>query len=301
MSETIIKALIESLKQGPLTNEEADKIILSKKSIPNEEALRKRRVRYLDKLKSLGLAIELDGKFCWYTYENLYETYDDYYSRIQHSTLLIPGLEELARIRKGTSHAQPFESLDPLDLKIITSCAREHIQSYAETYHSLRNFEAKEKEENDKKLTLETRIIKKLDEKLGRPIDPFEGMKLPRFVGRNIASLISSKLIYEEFGFSLDLVLNGEEILANNKSTLIAKGSDMLLDLERFIGEQIHDVNNISSARQIRQITLDENKYYEKVQNEIRTLIIGIKGGEPIRGKCKLCPKILIKKKRNLE
>ncbi len=88
------KRIFSELKEKPSTKQEIVHDIESL-GVPGDSA-RKRVERYLEEFQQLGLVVEKEGKFFWYSYSGLYETIKDSENKVTHSKQLIPALKALA-------------------------------------------------------------------------------------------------------------------------------------------------------------------------------------------------------------
>jgi hypothetical protein len=297
MTNKVYAALIEALKQGGLTEEDVRKIIISNTESLTEDALRKRRKRYLTQLKERGLIKERDGKYFWYIYPNLFENIEDLNTKLKHSSQLIPGLEALAGLRgDGIRLAEPHEEyVNPFNLKILSKCAEEHLGHYKEVYSLLNDCRAKNKEYKKLQEELEGALREKLRKEFGEPMDEIDGQRVASFVGKIIPQVIFADLIWGSFS---DLELRGEDIRAHGQAggIVVAKGSHLFKNLKEFFKRETEDKSNVKAAELIRE---SEGKYgnvRKRLEVNIRELMIRIRGGEPLKGRCDTCPEILIKK-----
>jgi len=297
MSNKVYKALIEALKQGGLTESNVNHIIISNTKSLKEDTLRKRRKRALDKLKELGLIEERDGKYFWYIYLNIFENFEDLNTKLNHSSQLIPGLEALAGLRgDGIRLAEPHEEyVNPFDLKILSKCAEEHLRHYKEVYSLLKDCREKNKEYKKLQEELEGALREKLRKEFGESRDEIDGQRVASFVGKIIPQLIYANLIY---GSSSDLELRGEDIRAHGQAggIVVAKGSQLFENLKEFFKRETEDKSNVKAAELIRESEGIYRNVRKRLEANIRELMIRIRGGEPLKGRCDTCPEVLIKK-----
>lgn len=294
MSEDVLKAVIEALKKKCLMKEEVELIIIEKKSNIKKDALRKRRGRCLEKLKTLGLVQQRGEKYCWYIYPNLFKNLKNHNIKWEHSRLLIPALRELAGLRVNRIHlAAPHEEyVDPYEMEILTECAKEHLLLYKDIYSLLEDSMNKNNNYHRLKEQLEDNLKGKLRRIFGEPMDAIKGSLEPSFVGKNIPFIIYHNLMY---GSSISLDLMGEDIRAFGQAAggyVVAKGSQLFEKLKDFIKRETEDQSNIIAAKQVLKSERDWTKSHNKLKDEIRKLIIRIKGGETLRGECKTCPRV---------
>ena len=186
--------------------------------------------------------------------------------------------------------------IDPSDLEILTKCVEDHLRypEHEDIYRLLKNTRNVAEEELRLKKQLESSLLKELKNDFGEKIYYFKGKKPEIYVGSNISSLISNYLIFDSGDYSLELIIQGDEIKAHHGVITIAKGRALLMNLNNYIENQINNFNNINLAKRIKILSAKRYGLKKEIEKEARILILKIQSGEPLHGRCDACPEVIV-------
>lgn len=283
------KVISKALQRRCLSKKEILEILKNKYPDRSYEALIKARKRALDSLIRLELVEGGDEKYCWYVYPNIFNSRGDYISKLEHSRQLIPGLLGLI----GVSNQ---EYIHPIDLEIKIECAKEHLQhtEYKHVDKILEDIRNTSKKRKKLKEELETLIIEDMKDMFSGLIYEYKGKIPDTFISTHIPSLVCNHLIYGNSGVNLDISIRDNEIYINQGSISIAKGNINKDNLKKFLKKQAKDTHNKNIAVKIEELVIKENEDKYKLEQEVRFIIQLIRGGTPLHGICKSCPKFHI-------
>lgn len=285
-----MRSLVNALKDKCHSKEELICILWDNFRNKSREALRKRCARYLRKLQGLGLVEKRGDKYCWYIYINDFKDREDGDTKLLHSHKLISALRRIAEIiwpRYVVAPQKEYVSAE--DMEILEKCAEDHLRAYPEIWRFLEDSKRiREKVERER-----GRFCANLMEKLRKEFEKepiVESNKASRyqsFVKNNIPLLIYTHIVY---GSPTALRLEGEKIWFGDR--LVAEGSHLSNSIREFIKRETEDEFNIEAARRIKKIEEDAFIPQQKLQQEIRKLVLRIESGEPLLGGCEICPKL---------
>jgi hypothetical protein len=280
------RALIQALQERPQSKGKLKNILKgAQKEDLSDDAIRKKLERALGEFGELGLVEERDNKYCWYIYTNVSKGHEDYTAKLEHSRLLILGLERLAGFAANEN---------PEDIVILVSCAESHLMAYPEIWGQLRDYrEANESANRAREMFIDdigAKMGKELNEQL---MDPDKASRLQSFVGSTIPSSIYALMRYRS---TPSYKIDGDEMWLGG-SVLVARGMHLFPKIREFIENEIKDEVNLKVVEDIKVIESKSLNLQLQLQQEIRKLIIKIKSGEPLASACDTCPKVLFSPK----
>lgn len=280
------KALIRALQEEPQSKAELKDVLKgTQKGGISDDAIRKKLERALGELGELGLVEERDTKYCWYIYTNVPKDNEYYPAKLEHSRLLILGLERLAGL---AAHENPE------DIVILANCAESHLMAYPGIWGQLRDYRvAIESANRAREMFIDdlgAKMGKELNEQL---MDPDKAPRLQSFVGSTIPSSIYALMRYRS---TPSYKIDGDEMWLGG-SVLVARGTHLFPKIREFIESEIKDKANLKAVEDIKDLESKGFNLQLQLQQEIHKLIIKIKSGEPLASACDTCPKVLFSPK----
>ena len=295
----IMRKMVDHLKEKCLSTEDITKLIREQIPKLSDEALRKRCKRYITTLRELGLIEERGvGEYCWYTYENAFEYHEDYEAKIRHSRDLIPALESIAGIVRGRySPDVDMERAFYMNQDLLKTYAREHLRHYPEIWEIFEKYEAKRKEAEKRIEAFKDELGSKLNSTLNQESKGSEGgirltdkKDIP-----GIPYLIYDYILNGQAADSINLKCERGEIWF--RGYLVAKGNDSK-HLEEFLKKEISDRSNIQGVDRIKGVDKESFEIQETIRPKVEELVMKIRWGESLLGKCAGCPRGYFVKKQ---
>jgi len=278
----VMKFIIDAIRLRPLREDEI-KIMLNKRFSTSEDALRKRRYRYMQDLTFMGIVELSDDKY--HLRLSTERTEVSYDIMVKHSLSLIPALRQIARIAV-LRYSTMGEYVNEQDMRLFIDCARDHLRYYPDVWklivERIKIDEKAERMEEKFRLNLMEKLKSEFS---GEPIvEPGTERKRRSFIGANIPSLICSRLLYDS---PTEIKLEDEEIWFGG--SLIAKGTHLLNGVREFVSHETEEPLNIETVRQIEKTRNSTIEIRQEIEREIRKIILRIESGIPLRGGCKIC------------
>lgn len=295
---SIMGKIVDSLKQGCQSREDVMKIISGNIPSLSAETLRKRCGRYITTLTALGLIEERGGKYCWFTYENIFEYHEDYEAKVKHSRDLIPALESIAGIVRGKySLDVNIERAFHMNQDMLKTYAKEHLRHYPEIWKIFENYEAKRKEAEKRIEAFNDDLKRKLNSTLNQKskwakggIRLTDNKDIP-----SIPDLIYGYIMSEQAADSVNIKCETGEI--SFSGYLVARGNNPK-HLKEFLKKEISDRSNIQKVDAIKRSSKESLKIQETIRPKVEELAMKIAWGEPLLGECTGCPKGYFVKKQ---
>ncbi|MBA7713922.1 hypothetical protein ES703_122933 [subsurface metagenome] len=255
------------------------------RDVLSDEALRKRVERYIPKFEDLDL-VELRGdKYCWKN--DGFKGLDDEAMTL-HSRNLIPALRHIAGIRSpryNTAQQETYVSVEYME--ILVSCVNSHLVEYPKIWKLLSDYKLVESKWWRMKDLFKIKVLEKLKNKFkDEPlIDPYKEGRPRSFIGSNIPHVINNCISLDSSP-EIDLTSNGK---IWHGRTRLARGSHLLNRVREFVNCETNDPDNIEAVRRQYEILPDNSETKQKIDHEIRILILRIEAGEPLYGGCEIC------------
>ena len=250
-----MKPVVAALRDGKKPWSELSKVKAKNKTIP-EKTLDRR----LKDLEYLGLAKKEGDYWVWYEHLRIFNSQFDYDLAIKHSRELIPAIRSMLSI-KETERTELYFA------------AKEHLRSYPETCAKLEKFE--------------------------------------KFFDGRVRELLrkhGSKIRTPDTFMLLDPVkVKGKGLLGGLFSTTEFKRRKVPYMLDFGDHPEIKDINELKKTEEYKELMelrefLDDTKkfnerfeVYGELARDLAVLSLRIEMGEPLEGKCSLCPNIKIK------
>jgi hypothetical protein len=278
------KTFVDALKDRCCSKKELIELLREKLPNLSEDAARKRSNRYLEKLEELGLVEECGDKYCWYIYVAQFKGHEDYSVKLSHSRQLIPALKEIAVLEPRIAIFPATEmSYVSEDLKILVKCAEDHLRTYQQLWGLLENYrKAFKKAKSEDKMFI-TRLQEKLRKEFGEELSEtgksFVSPNIPWKIDIHLRDVSPLRFRYE-----------GEELWLGD--AVAAKGKHLHSKVTEFIECETRDEFNIVAVTRIKKLEREEGEVLQRLQEEMRKLILRIEAGEPLLGECETCPKV---------
>jgi hypothetical protein len=289
---TSLRELVAKLQERPCSKRELVEAV--SKSARSIGAARKRVERGLKLLCELGLVREEGGHYYWYIYPNLFTDYRELESRRLHSKQLIPGLKALAGLWAAGSVTDEGEKFMPDDLlRLLRDCAEEHLKTYPDIWKTLHEHRECVREAEKVRKELERELERRLEaETKLKPMEYFPGTE--SFVSSTVPSLISYHIEHKfSQGTSRFFEYRGAELWFDGY--LVARGTHLHNVVRGFIERQVEDQNVRERVRHAKEKSEEAYRQLQELQEHIRRLILRIRGGEPLKGRCQTCPEVYFK------
>lgn len=297
-----LKEMIAKLREKPCSKKELMEAV-SKYVKGGKEAARKRVERDLKKLCGMGLVKKQGEKrdytYYWYIYLNLFEDYADLGSRRLHSRQLIPGLKSIAGLREGELTSIPNSEDGKLipyeDLRILEECAKEHLKTYPNIWKTLEEYEECNREADRIKSELQKELERRLGVEVGlKPREYFSGTE--SFISKTIHELIYTHIVYfPSQGTSRFFEYDDVKGELWFHGTAIARGTHLHNAVKNFLDRQVEDENVKEKVRHVEEKRAEAYRKHAELQERVRRLILKIRSGEPLLGRCRVCPEVYFK------
>ncbi len=302
-----MNVVMNALKDRPLSRAEIEKLIIAKDEKCSKGAAYHRRERYITKLEGFKLVEERGGKYCWYIYVNMFQNETDYEVKLKHSVQLILGLRYLVGIplldyrypSPSTLKEVDQLSVQSDDLEMLEKCAEEHLIVYPEIFLALNKKRKAIKDATTMSKAFESALMDKLKCEFGELVKPLE---VPRsqstYVNDVLPSLmlkciLDRSLLPENKDDGLDDYSIYDQII-RFQGYIIGNGCNIFEKLKEFICRELNSVENTQKAKQFEEQLQLIDSFGIELMERIRALILRIKGGEPLKSECDICPKVLI-------
>ena len=292
-----IRIIIDKLKEKSCSKKELMEVV--SEYAKTHEAARKRVERNLKKLCEMGLVEKRDDKYHWYIYPNLFEDYADLEAKRTHSRQLIPGLKSIAGLREdGLTGIMTSEDGKPIPneyLRILEESAKEHLHYYPEIWKVLTEYLEFTNESN--------RIKSELRKELERILEVETGLKPREYLSGNesFVSMAIPGLIYDHIADFLSQgtskFLQCDEVKGELwfHGTAIARGAHLFNIVKNFIDRQVENENVKERVCLAEERQAEAYRKLAELQENVRRLILKIRSGEPLLGRCGTCPKVYFK------
>jgi hypothetical protein len=208
---------------------------------------------------------------------------------LSHSCLLIPALERIAHSDFLADYENNIETVGSAFFN--DKCAIEHLRAYPrlkKLYEQTKTI--KKKAEATKAMNdLDNQIITKLKKQFGettvidsnRTVLVFPEQYIDVTLASKITFQIQSKTPIQSSVYKNELSFGGS-YLAKGDGNFRAK-------LQLFVENEMVDKYNIKEIAKIEKSKKDGSKVISMLSKEIITLIMKIKHGRPLKGKCAIC------------
>jgi len=316
--QKVTRALVDALRERCCSKEELISILESLLPNRSKEALRKRVERFLSKFEELGLVEKRGDKYCWYFYPHL-GAGEDLHAKVEHSKKLIPALLMIAEIG-----SPEFSHISSRGEELNIAAAEEHLYHYPKIWQLLEDYRKLKERADECDRRFNEKVLNSLREEFGDKVHKYSP-ELQRFVSESVVFEIyhyinnrihpisdaEGKINWEykvdlaELGRSFEskeatLHIKGEEVKVKElwfRGTLVARGEELHEKVKEFVKREVMKQSNIEEVKRSRALRYEAyNKKLFKLQDEIRILRHKIECGEPLRGRCSLCPEIEVKK-----
>lgn len=268
----IIKALREKGSISP--SELIDTVDMPKKTF----------YRALNALKESGIVAPEDGRYYWYDFRETraYKSSFEAEQALKHSEKIASGLKHL--IGPGRTYYSEDELLpnpEYMEFALI------HLRTaYNEFFKLFEKAESINRSANEKEQELLDEIKTKLQ---ASSVET----QYPKNIAKMILSDIKEILRGRKPYFLNDIRIQGKEVKSGSYTDLV-KNKEMFESLKRFI---IREEASKENRENCSKIVESENKYYtlrQKLESEIKILIMQVENGTPLLGNCQMCPKVEI-------
>jgi hypothetical protein len=254
-----MKPIIAALKEGKKTWTDLVNLNIPEKTLD----------RILDYLQYWGLARKEADYWVWYEYSRVF-TPEEFNLYLEHSRKLLPALNSLISITSDKGDAlQPY--------------AEQHLMNYPEIYQKVERFRDLDQKQAGK-------LFEKVKGKIVPPDKMFsahyEKRKGDTFMGRIFGEhvLIKDNVPYHLGPFSKNEL---QDVLR-----LLEQPATLQID-------KIGDKDECFIRGPVRARMLDEIfELYGQLAHDISILMLKIDHGEPLQGKCLICPKVRVEEKR---
>jgi len=299
--------ITNALKKRPLSPDEIEKLIRAQDKKCSKGAAYHRRRRLISKLEGLRLVEERGGKFYWYIYVNLFHNETDYEVKLKHSFMLIPGLRILGGIpivdykypSPSTWNVVDQFSLQSDDFEMLEKCAEAHLIVYPEIFVALSNKRKAIIDATTMSKAFESALMDKLKCDFGELVKPLGGPRSRSTYVNDVLPSLMLKCIRDRLhppemkDDGLDDCSIYDQIIEFHGYT-IGYGCNIFEKLKEFIYRELNSVENTKKAKQFEEQLQLINSFSNELMERIRALILRIKGGEPLKSECDICPKVLI-------
>ena len=316
----VLKLLVEAIREKPRSKSELLGLIKARYRGCSLEAVRKACERCLKQLEEELKVIEQRGdKYCWMYYPHLIKG-ENLESKIKHSKMLIPALFRVAGFSPpsyGLGSELPRLSWE--EEKLYIQAVEQHLLCYKDIWSLLSEYRKLSAEANELEKSFKERLLRKLRAEFGNEVKEFKS-NLNRFVSQNLPSIIYgyiyNKLVCERDseGNIKNIQYRGslsEVISLFNPPTspppkpgelwwrgiLVAMGEDLHQRVKDFIIRETLDKSNIEATMEVYKLRLLLWLKSESLKEKILTLKHRIECGEPLRGRCIMCPQLEIASK----
>jgi predicted transcriptional regulator len=269
--------LIKALREGP---------VKSAKLLEQVKASRRTFYRVLSALKDAGVAKEIDGYYYWYEHLDVEKYSSDFEAKqaLNHSVTVAAGLQYMLPCT-GRYYVEGKPEAD----REYVSYALAHLKTgYLEFYEV-----SKKTEEIRKRMVDgENQFIEKVKQRiLSTQLKLLEDTKevTAENLGKNICEDIKESLRgrkprnLESLRIEEDLVYSGLYKLS---------GKEEFDSIKRLTEAEEASKKHVEDCRRIVEL---ENEYYIQMKHfekSVKTLIMKVLNGTPLKGKCDLCPKL---------
>jgi len=244
--------------------------------------------RALDALKNANVVLEDGGLYRWCETpgDNVYASEYEAEKALFHSRNLLAGLRSL--VTEGRVSLDTELSTEEKDREYSLAHLRTGYQEISDDYNRAEH--------------LKKRIGNK-EEELGKRIGEESLKAMPKHWSRstlvhvlagNVVSDIKEALRGHDASFVLNLSTERGETRSN---PYVLGPAEAYETLRKLILDQERSEENLRICRAIIEL---ENKYYplrRRLQEQVRTLVMQVENGSPLRGHCSLCSTIRILKK----
>jgi YesN/AraC family two-component response regulator len=289
--------MIAKLREKPCSKEELTEAI--SKFAKTKEAARKKVERGLKKLCEMGLVEKQGDLYYWYIYPNLFRDYAELESKRLHSQQLIPGLKSIAGLLEGGLTSIPTsEDGKPIpheDLRILEECAKEHLQTYPHIWKTLEEYAECNREADRIESELQKELERRLEVEVGlKPRKYFSGTE--SFISKTMSKLIYTHIAYfPSQGTSRFFQYDDVKGELWFHGTAIARGKHLHNAVKKFLDRQVEDENVKEKVRRAEEKRAEAYRKFAELQGHMRRLILKIRSGEPLLGRCRECPEVYFK------
>ncbi len=250
--------------------------------IAKETKIMKKTVRrILEESRILGIATRNEeGVWFWHEHSAKFGSFTEYELTLQHSKKLIKGLDTMLTELLPS----PLQENEPRNLMLV-ECSEQHLKTgYSETYSKIQKY---------RKLNDETQgVFIKLMQSFGRAkfftSDKFRMFDWEKVESKSFFKKIFPKYKMKRIDIPYAYMFQSKEQAqqALKEANAVAR---MTVDPEGKCSV-LGPIYFSEPRNKIQKII----EIYGEIGKDIKTLILLIHHGQPLKGKCKLCPQVKI-------
>jgi len=273
---TYLELIVGAIKKETKSPSELEKEL----KVPHKQLY-----RIIDCLKNIGVINKgEDGKYRWIEDWQVFLDKEGYVQKLNHSReLLMPLIERLEQPSRTST------------LSVLTNeYLIQHLKNgYPMIYLEYNNWQESEKACEKAREAFKEAVREYTAEK-GFEIVEYSELKAGKRQVSNIIDVVENYLRYGGLE-NMKIVWKDGQVHDDYRGVSLAKEEGLVKEVEKLLRDLIGSEKVKKTFEEMKEATEQTDEAYFEYRKDVEWLALKVKHGEPLKGYCDLCPRIVIK------